>query len=118
MRYEDDIPRYKKKSNSKAPPKSKHKHRYEPCVIEYPALWYTKEHLRGGEKQVKINGYCQVCGKIGEINLEQWYGSVYHVTGISIEPTEQTQRELNPETRTLPTFQVDDPFAKFVELGG
>ena len=95
---------------------------YEPCVIEIPADWYKKEHERSGEIKAEIWSYCPVCGKVCAIqNTERWWKSVaepHHLFGrvFYTEPTEECKRELNPETRTLPTFWNDDVFPKYVEL--
>lgn len=119
--YFDDTPRYRKKSTAKAPKKSKHKHLVEPCVIEYPLDWHRKAHERNGEKNISIGGYCPVCGKIGSLkDKSRWYGKDtvfignYQLT--ETVATEEGEKELDPKTRTLPTFYIDDPFAKFVEL--
>lgn len=121
MDIQDDIPRYRKKSTSKPPKKSKHKHLREPCIIEYPENWHTKEHLCGDGRHTSIGTYCPICGKIGDItDWERWYQKEPVHVGIYIlaqhAPTNEGKRELDPETRTLPTFFVDSPFAKFVEL--
>ena len=118
----NDIPKYKKKSNKKPPKKAKHKHLCEPCVVEYPEDWYLKEHLRSGKTKSFIYGYCPICGKI-TTNLpheEQWYervevsddGLIYWTT----VPTDECMKELDPLTRTLPTFKTDDCFIKNVKL--
>ena len=76
MIQEHEIPKYKKskKSNiSKSNHKSKHKHQYEECLIQYDSTFVGKiiRHTR-------LTGYCTICGKIGsvkngkcEIELEQ-----------------------------------------------
>ena len=115
---ENDIPKYKKASQAKPPKKAKHKHLAEPCVIIYPRDWHTKEHLRSNEKSTTIDCYCPICGKImGLQNRERWYKHevLKGFSCWSVE-TEECLRELNPETRTLPTFEIDSPFDKFVSL--
>ncbi len=118
---EECCPKYKKKSQAKPPKKSKHKHYYEPCVLEYPSDWFLKEHERSGDKKSVIDGYCPVCGKIGSLdNRERWYTTgktqVSYFFVSSKVPTEEGAKELNPSTRTIPTFCVSDMFQKFVEL--
>lgn len=57
MNYNNEIPKYKKKSN-KQNKKSKHKHTYKPCLI------HEKEdnmYVRGE--------YCTICGKLNNIIL-------------------------------------------------
>ena len=119
----DEMP-HKKKSQAKPPKKSKHKHQYEPCVLEFNGLRISKEHgIVYDRPEARISAYCPVCGKLGPLeNPERWFYDrwithpVFHRV---IEPckTEECERELNPETRTLPTFWVDDPyFTKSVEV--
>lgn len=103
MNYTDDTPKYKKKSKKNPPKKADHKHLHELCVIEYPQDWYNKEHVRSGKLRTVLYRYCPICGKITD-------------TKESAVALEERTRELNPTTRTLPTFRVDSPFAKFVEL--
>lgn len=116
--YLDETTPYKKKSTAKPPAKAKHKHTAEPCVISYPRDWHQKEHLRNGERQFAIDSYCSICGKVmGLKDRERWYKTRV-VKGFSFldVQTDECLRELNPETRTLPMFEVDGPFAKFVPL--
>jgi hypothetical protein len=116
--YLDEITPYKKKSTTKPPKKAKHKHLCEPCVISYPRDWHQKQHLRGGERKLAIDSYCHTCGKImGLKDRERWYKHevLKGFSYCSVE-TEECLRELNPETRTIPLFEIDDPFAKFVPL--
>lgn len=118
---ENDIPKYKKKSTAKAPPKSKHKHLVEPCVVAYSSEWWTKEHLRTTNKTTIITGYCPICGKIGELkDKSKWYtkdnGVLNNVEWTKTVYTAEGNREMNPETRTLPYFEINDPFDKFVNL--
>lgn len=117
----EDITRHRKKAQPKTPKKSKHKHIFEPCVLEQPIDWYKKEHERSGVIRSKIGYYCPICGKLGDFQeKERWYQRklVEHLpfNAYSQEPTEECGRELNPLTRTLPTFFVEDYFQKFVEV--
>lgn len=118
METEEVMP-YKKKSQAKSPRKSKHKHKYELCLVEYPQQWYLKEHARNDEKTTDISAYCPMCGKRGPVkNLEQWILSERPMGCGFIRQvvTEEYMKELNPETRTLPTFWIDEPFQKRVEV--
>lgn len=118
----DEVPRYRKRSQKKPPKKSDHKHVFEPCVVEYPQDWYVKEHLRSGEKKAAISSYCPICGKIGSIDIERWWTRETIMFGnyacFQSIPTEEAELELNPETRTLPTFTCDNFFQKFVDIEG
>lgn len=126
--FSNDIPKYKKKSTAKPPAKSKHKHVYEPCLIDYPEQWYLKPHEHqlyenGREKRrLRFDSYCPVCGKTGGIDKDRWWTSVKKHNGVisyieSIH-TEEAERELNPATRTLPVFKVDGWGEKFVDIFG
>ena len=118
---QNDIPKYRKKSQAKPPKKSKHKHVYEPCLLEVPLEWYAKPHERTGKTLLKFKSYCPVCGKIGDMDRERWWTHVENHNGmfsyLETVYTEEAERELNPITRTLHVFKVGDYFAKFVEIG-
>lgn len=116
MEYIDDEMRHKKKSRKKPPRKANHKHLDEPCVFEYPNNWFMKEHEQGLRMTAMISAYCPVCGKVGNIDLERWYVSMRDPIGCWSEPSEEAKRELDPVTRTLPTFRVKNPFVKYVEV--
>ena len=118
---ENDVPKYRKASQARPPKKSKHKHLAEPCVLAYPVDWHKKEHERSSELHLTIEYHCPICGKLmGLRERERWYthepikGLPFHVSA-TVE-TEECLKEFNPETRTIPYFEVDDPFAKFVNL--
>lgn len=114
----DDVPKHKKKARLHIPKKADHRHVYEPCVIEYPKLWYKKDHERNGERYSEIRCYCSVCGKIGHLNPERWWRleSCHSPQAGRMVPTEEALLELSPATRTLPTFLCDDYFAKYVDI--
>ena len=64
MIQENEIPKYlkQKESNiSKSNCKSKHKHQYEECLIQYKSTFAGKTHLNTG-----LYTYCTICGKINE----------------------------------------------------
>lgn len=117
---DEEMMRYRKKSRTKPPRKATHKHLNEQCILEYPANWFMKEHEQGIKMTTSFSGYCPICGKVGEADIERWY---VHRRGFGNahsfvwnEPTAEAERELDPDTRTLPTFRVKDPFVKFVEV--
>lgn len=117
---DEEIPKYTKKSQAKPPKKAKHKHVFEPCIIEIPEDWHKKEHEQSGKKRPIFEGFCPICGKIGPIDQSRWWEEKLGHIGMwqlyGGIPTEEGARELNPATRTLPTFHGDDPFVKFVNL--
>ena len=127
-KYETEISKYlkQKESNiSKANKKSKHKHQYEECLIQY--RWNFKSNVFTQEEKDKIhtslNSYCAVCGKIKgylqngkyhteieELQKERQKGKPYWV-GISDE--ELYERYHN----RLPVFFVKDIYKeKYVDL--
>lgn len=62
--YKNDIPKYKKKmasDTSKSNRKSKHKHHYEECLIQYKFSFGNKNCVR-----TESSSYCTICGKIGD----------------------------------------------------
>lgn len=72
MIQENEIPKYlkQKESNiSKSNRKSKHKHHYKECLIQYK--WNFKSNVFTQEEKERIHtslcSYCTICGKIGGI---------------------------------------------------
>lgn len=64
MIQENEIPKYLKSTGSdisKSNRKSKHKHHYEECIIQYKSTFAWKTHLNTG-----LYTYCTICGKINE----------------------------------------------------
>ena len=120
--FNNDIPKYKKKSTASPPAKAKHKHEYVPCLIEHPWAWWGKPHEWEQSKRVlSFRSYCPICGKTNEADHDRWYTVIkkYHENGSSyIESvrSKEAERELNPSTRTIPVFKADRPWPKFVEI--
>lgn len=72
MIQENEIPKYLKSTESnisKSNRKSKHKHHYEECLIQYK--WNFKSNAFTQEEKERIHtslsSYCTICGKIGGI---------------------------------------------------
>lgn len=72
MIQENEIPKYLKSTESnisKSNRKSKHKHQYEECLIQYK--WNFKSNVFTQEEKERIHtllsSYCTICGKIGGI---------------------------------------------------
>lgn len=64
MITEQEVPKYKKSKDSnisKSNRKSKHKHKYEECIIQYPFTFAGKNNIR-----TQLCSYCTICGKIGD----------------------------------------------------
>lgn len=119
MIQENDIPKYLKqtKSNtSKSNHKSKHKHQYEECLIQYPITFAGKIFIN-----TKLYGYCSICGKIGSVKngkfkaeLEQLKKSRQGNNSflIAISGDEIYEKYHNK----LPIFYIEDSFANYVVL--
>lgn len=114
-----DIPKYLKQTESntsKSNRKSKHKHQYEECLIQYPITFAGRTHI-----STKLYGYCSICGKIGSVTngkykaeLEQLEKSRRDNSNflITISGEEIYERYHN----RLPVFYVEDSFADYVVL--
>lgn len=121
MFYDDELTPHRKKSKRKTPTKADHKHNFEPCVFEYNGVMLDKAHGFIPKPDVKIGEYCTICGKIGSVTLfDKWMQWVPVKQGSRIgrsEYTEEAMREIDPNTRTLPTFKLEDEFRqKYVVL--
>lgn len=118
-KYETEIPKYlkQKESNvSKVKKKSKHKHQYEECLIQYKRNFKSNVFTQEEKNKIhtSLSGYCAICGKIKgylqngkyhteieELQKERQKGKPYWV-GISDE--ELYERYHN----RLPVFFVDN----------
>lgn len=109
---EEDVPRYRKKVKPHSPAKSKHKHDYQKCLFEYNVPTYVNMNGFSVQKDMvhtAIGTYCSICGKVGDIN---WMSMLNPE-----KVPDDDKRELNPETRTVPVFWLDDIYKqKFVTL--
>lgn len=121
MIYEDEVGRYKKRSKREHIPKSNHKHEYHDCVFEYQMQYFDVEHGFNEKLSCEIGSYCIICGKIGgRLGApSRWsyparvHGKTYWETVF----TDEYKREMNPKTRTVPTFFLESRYdQKFVEL--
>lgn len=119
----NDVPKYKKKSTAKPPAKAKHKHVYEPCILEQLEEWHRKPHERKtNETHLRFASYCPICGKVGDTDVDRWRTYVKKHNGfcsyLETVLTEEAERELNPMTRTLPVFYIGDQWRpKYVDIG-
>ena len=114
-----DIPKYHKSTESnisKSNRKSKHKHQYVECLIQYPITFAGRTFI-----STKLYGYCVICGKIGSVKngkykaeLEQLKKSRQGNSNflIAISGEEIYERYHN----RLPVFYVEDSFADYVVL--
>ena len=111
----DEETRYRKKSVKRPPKKSTHKHVFKPCVFETKGIVFDKAHgIVKGPNEYKMGSYCEICGKVGPADRKWWcVGNSRFLLG---QYTEEAERQLDPATRTLPTFYLEDYFQKFVIL--
>lgn len=121
--YTDEILLHRPPEKPKKPKKSKHKHIYEPCVLESQSMKFDERHGFINDPQLSIGSYCPVCGKVGSHKLyddDRWYEEILRPVGSFLcygkKPTEEALREFDPETRTLPFFKLTDYWQKEVEL--
>lgn len=116
---ESEVAPYKKKSVKRPPPKSKHKHDYQPCILDTKSAAYSKEYGFVDTRELNVGTYCTICGKIGDVNM---FGIDPNETCIAKTLwrfSDEQRTQLNPATRTWPLFRVDDYFKqKFVDLTG
>lgn len=104
MDYEEyDIPKYikkKKSSLSKSKEKSKHKHKYVECLLIVD------------DRQPCRATYCQICGKIGDVNFfetEKTDHGIYR--GLSEE-------EIFKKYMDFPQIHIKDIFQKYISIDG
>ena len=99
--YEDDITKYRKKSQHRPPKKSDHKHNYQPCILRAPVPSFDKVHGRVPIYKLVKATYCTICGKIENFDI------VSFIVG----------NGMTKEASKLPTFTVEDLFTiSFVNL--
>ena len=114
---EQEIPKYKKSTESnisKSNRKSKHKHHYKECLIQYPISFSGKNRI-----QTHLCSYCIICGKIGEklkdSIVKDYVRSELHSGRILYSV--MTGTELYEEYHNkMPVFFVEDSFANYVVL--
>ena len=101
---------YKKKRRRRKPKKADHVHEWDECVY---GLSFA------GNFELSIGTYCPICGKIGiPTYYTKWQNHFKSESGgVYSEWTEEAEREFDPNTRTLPYFDIDLFVTKFVELG-
>ena len=108
---QDEIPKYlkQKESNiSKSNRKSKHKHRYKECLIQYPIIFAGKSYTKTG-----LYNYCTICGKIGG-NIDPTRDVVEHVSGKHLRML--SKEEILEQNKDLEIFDIGNMFAKYVPL--
>ena len=118
-----DIPKYLKSTESsisKSNRKSKHKHKYEECLIQNQFSFARKNSIH-----TQLNSYCTICGKIGgylkngkytkeaELLQKQRQEEDKHFRVISISGEELYERYHDK----IPVFFLEDIYKeKYVDL--
>lgn len=114
---EQEIPKYKKSTESnisKSNRKSKHKHQYKECLIQYPISFAGKDRI-----QTHLCSYCIICGKIGDrvknsivkdyIRSEEYSRGIFYSVMSGTELYEEYHNK-------MPVFFVKDMFERYVNL--
>ena len=113
---EELLTRYRKKKKKKVPKKIDHVH--EPAYCVYLAK--DEVPVYGTNTKLHITKYCTICGKrigkYGDLEKDGWVYNTAQRPWISMDWTDKAKRELNPETRTLPYFEVASFFSKYFDL--
>lgn len=118
--YEGEVLFHKVQHRKKTPKKSNHRHTYKDCVCSIPAIKYIPEKgYVKTDRRLVFWSYCPKCGKLRWFpSTNKWQKRVYdeQFPAFRFEWTEAAKREFNPETRTLPYFEIDDEWQKYVEI--
>lgn len=110
---EDDIPAYKKKSNNKGLPRSKHKHIYKTVLLIRD---YHITDCKTGKPEItqhmQPTKVCMICGRIGEVDKDDSFWEKHP------DPTiKKWMKNLSEKALNLPKWHCDfwDKFAVKVE---
>lgn len=109
---------YKKKSKKRTPKKANHKHEFVDCIFTYDRLRLDEAHGFQPQPDEWFGKYCYICGRVGSFEYDKWIDLPRGTFSVDRKYcTEEARRELNPQTRTLPTFRVDEVLSqKYVDL--
>lgn len=114
---EQEIPKYKKSTESnisKSNRKSKHKHQYKECLIQYPISFAGKDRI-----QTHLCSYCTICGKVGEklkdSIVKDYVRSELHSGRIFYSVMSETELYEKYHNK-LVVFFVEDIFEKYIDL--
>ena len=116
--FMDDQMPHKKKAKKNGIKKADHKHDFHPCIFEYSTEKFDKHRGMLPATEESLGSYCTICGKIGA----QYFPWAFDFTPLRqggrigrYEYTAEAKKELNPETRTVPKFHLNDFFKdKFI----
>lgn len=114
--------KHRKRSKKRPPAKAGHKHDFQPCMFQTYRKHFDRVHgyVQTGEPSFSFGSYCPICGKTSRSDIDQWLLWVPLHPGSQggrFEYTDRAKAELDPATRTLPTFIINDRFPpKYVSL--
>ena len=109
--FEEDIPKYKKRSNKNGQPRSKHKHTYETVLLttyyKVPDMKTGKTTTRSISLPTKV---CTICGRINNVDRDESY---YELTEIQDSPYRVHEKKLSAKALSLPKWYAPDFISKF-----
>jgi len=95
--FENEIPKYKKKSKKKGQPRANHKHEYKEVVLH---SWWDNPFKQGVKNEsTEICKVCTICGRIGDYITGRFFGLGYS----------------DYDTTFMEHWMVDDYFDKFAK---
>lgn len=104
----DEMP-YRKKAKKRTSRKSNHKHCFQSCIFTYEMKMFNKDRGYVPTQSEIFGKYCSICGKISFSVSEEYMVEIREKTGPwRIDYTDKAKRELDPATRTLRTFFLED----------
>lgn len=108
---DDEIQAYRKKSNKKGQPRSKHKHIYETVLLT--RNYHTTDFATGKPKVTQTilpTKVCTICGRIDEVDKNQAY---YVKEPIPNLPFVAFEKALSEQALSLPKWYAEDFWDKF-----
>ena len=109
----NEEPKYRKKSQSKGQPRSKHKHIYETVLLTRD--YHTTDYKTGKPKvsqTILPTKVCTICGRIAEFDKDP---SFYVKEPISDLPFIVYKKVLSEKALNLPKWYAEDFWDKFAE---
>ena len=108
--FENEEPKYTKKSKKKGRPRADHKHEYKPVLLlnEYVSQYFPNEPMLT-KRPMKV---CMICGRVGKMDMKQ-----YDLAELQRVPFLLHQRVIKDEDK-LEKWCVDDYFDKFAKKIG
>jgi hypothetical protein len=112
----DEAPKYKKKSNAKGLPRSKHKHIYETVLLK---RYYNYNDFTTGRPKTEYTELptkvCSICGRVDHVDTDSSFYTDREVKeGL---PYRIFSKELSEKALNLPKWYIADFFDKFALEG-